>query len=130
MEKKSLRRDTGKVAFLTLVFLLISANQAYASPIFIREEPILVTLTNTAVAFFALVLGVRIAYFTRGGFFSIAFILITIGIAISYIAHVGLKFLIDSSMLATVYDVAGVVQVVGGVIFVLGLAFLCRKLKG
>jgi len=130
MEKESLRRSTGKVALLALTLLLMSANHAYASPIYIKEEPVSITLINTAVASFALVLGIRIAYFTRGGFLSIAFILITIGIAISYIAHVGLKFLIDSSMLATVYDVAGVVQAVGGVIFVTGLAYLCRKLKG
>lgn len=129
MKNKSLRRNTGKVALLALTFLLISASQAYASPIYIKEEPVSITLINTAVAFFALVLGIRIAYFTRGGYFSIAFVLITIGIAVSYIAHVGLKFLTDSSMMVTAYDIAGIVQAVGGAIFVAGLFYLCRKLR-
>jgi len=127
--KQEFPRRMGKAAFLALTFLLISASHAYASPVYIKEEPVSITLMNTAVAFFALVLGIRIAYLTRGGYFSIAFILITIGIAISYIAHVGLKFLTDSSMMVTAYDIAGIVQAVGGAIFAAGLFYLCRKLK-
>lgn len=129
MGKKPLRRNAGKVASLALTFLFFSVSHAYASPVYIKEEPVSITLINTAVAFFVLVLGVRIAYITRGGYLSIAFILITVGIAISYIAHVGLKFLTDSSIMVTAYDIAGIVQAVGGAIFTAGFVYLCKKLK-
>lgn len=117
------------VTLMVLTHILAVTPTAQASGIFNQDEPVSITLINTAVAYFIFILGIRVVYLTRGGILSIAFILITTGITIGWVSKLGFEFLTDYSILNTTFDVVGVAEALGGIILAIGFVLLSEKLK-
>lgn len=130
MGKRSLSWRVFTVILTTLVFTFALAPVAYAFDNFQQDKSVSVTLIKTAAAFFIFVLGARVVYLTRGGFLSIAFILITTGIAIGWVAKLGFEFLTDSLILATTVEVVSLAEALGGIVLAAGFVLLSEKLKG
>ncbi|HZD59828.1 MAG TPA: hypothetical protein VE439_05185 [Anaerolineae bacterium] len=130
MKRGILMWRIGVIVLLVLLHVLAIAPIAQASGVFPGEEPVPITLINTAVAYIIFILGVRVVYLTRGGFLSIAFIFITTGITIGWVVKLGFEFLTDYSILSTTLDVVGVAEALGGIMLAVGFALLSKKLKG
>lgn len=130
MKRKVFNWRTGTVVLLILMLSMLIAPVAEASDIFKKDSSVSMTLINTAAAFFIFILGVRVVYLTRGGFLSIAFVLITTGITVGWVVKLGFQFLADSAILATSVDIAGIAEAIGGIVLVTGFTLLSEKLKG
>lgn len=129
MNRKSINWRAALIAVLAVLFTFAVSSIAQASSGSGPDKSVTVTLVNTATAFFIFALGVWITYLTRGGFLSLGFILITVGITIGWVAKLGVEFLADSGMLVTSYDAVGIAEVVGGLILVAGFYLLSEKLR-
>jgi hypothetical protein len=129
MVKKSLFNQAGLIALLVMIFVFAVAPAAYAAEPFEQDKSVTITLINTATAFLIFVLGLRITYQTRGGFMSFAFVLITVGITIGWVAKLAIEFLADSSILSTTYDVVGIAESIGGITLAIGFFLLSEKFK-
>lgn len=129
MKGSSFSHRAGLVVILAIILVVAITSIAQAAGVSEQGRSILVTLINTATAFFIFALGLWITYLTRGGFLSLGFILITVGITIGWVAKLGVEFLADSGILVTSFDVVGVAEVIGGLILVAGFILLSEKLK-
>lgn len=129
MKGNSFLRRAGLVAILAILLVAAITSVAEAAGVSGQDKSVPVTLINTATAFFIFTLGLWITYLTRGGFLSLGFILITVGITIGWVAKLGVEFLADSGILITSFDVIGVAEVIGGLILVAGFILLSEKLK-
>ncbi len=129
MKGSSFSHRAGLVVILAIILVVAITSIAQAAGVSEQGRSVLVTLINTATAFFIFALGLWITYLTRGGFLSLGFILITVGITIGWVAKLGVEFLADSGILVTSFDVIGIVEVIGGLILVAGFILLSEKLK-
>lgn len=129
MKEKALVLKLGILIILVLVFILMLTPTVYANNAFDHDRPLSITLINSMAVFLIFILGIRIIYLTRGGFLSISFILIVLGIAIGWVTRVVFDFVTDSGILSTSYDIVSPIEGLGGIVLVFGFALLGQKLK-
>lgn len=117
------------LAALSMALVVSYAPCAHAAHVFGQEEPVVLTVVNTALAFLIFSFGIYVIRLTSGGFLSLSFIFITSGIMIGWVLKLIFDFLLDSGIVATDIDVSAVAEAAGGFLLVVGFGLLSQKLK-
>lgn len=129
MNRNFLTNKTQLVILLALLFTIASTTFSYAAHGSTGHKSLYVTLINDAAAFFIFFLGMRIIHLTRGGFLSIAFILIISGLMVGWVVKIGFEFLTNAAILTFPFDVVSLAEALGGTILVIGFGLLSKKLN-